>query len=100
MLLRPVRAVVAQVASQQELAETMAGTSEVLADVLASADEVAQRLFLLGGHAHERQAAGGELAGEDLRIALVGLDAVGRLARDQPRRADAHVDPVLARLAG
>jgi ABC-type phosphate/phosphonate transport system ATPase subunit len=84
VLLRPVRALIAQVASQQELAEAMARPREVLADVLARADKVAQRFLLFGRHAHERQAAGGELAREDLGVPLIGFDAIRRLRGISP----------------
>ena len=75
----------------------MARPREVLADVLASADEVAQRLLFLARDANERQAAGGELAHQPLGVTRVGLDPIGRLARNQPRRADTHVDAHAAR---
>ena len=70
---------------------------EVLADILASTDEIAQRLLFLRWNANERQTTGRKLANDALGVTRVGLDPIGWLARDQPGRANTHVDASLAR---
>jgi hypothetical protein len=70
---------------------------EVPTDVLASTDEIAQRLLFLRRDANERQTASRELAHKALGIPGVGLDPVRRPARNQPGRADTHLDAPLKR---
>jgi hypothetical protein len=51
--------------------KAMPRPGEVLADVLAGPNEVAQRFLLLGRHADERQPAGSELPGQQFAVAVV-----------------------------
>src|ERR671917_246386 len=63
-------------------------------------DGVAQLLLGNGRDPHEGELARGQQARQTLGVAGVGLDPVGRLARDQPGRADAHIEAALGGSAG
>jgi hypothetical protein len=78
--------------AQQQLADPVARGHQVAAQVLARADQIAQRLeFGLGNHDGPKLPRGVQ-PGELERIAGVGLDAVTRLARDRARSAHHHLD--------
>src|ERR671914_183909 len=89
-----------QPAAAQEVREPLAGAVEIAAQVLAGADQVAQLLLGNGRDPHEGELARGQQARQTLGVAGVGLDPVGRLARDQPGRADAHIEAALGGSAG
>jgi len=59
---------IAQPAPQQHLAQSMPGAREILADILARPNQIAQRLLGLSRDANERQAARRELANQALGI--------------------------------
>ena len=74
----------------------MAGTHEIAARILASADEVARR-FLDGiGHAYGDELAQTQQPRQALAIPAVGLDAVARSTRDLRGRRTVHAIPACA----
>jgi hypothetical protein len=89
---RPV--LVADVVSQQQLAQPVPGAHQVDADVLARPDEVAQRLLLAARHAHRVQTVDHQQPHQPLGVAAVGLDAVLGGPLDLPGRRNDAVDPV------
>jgi hypothetical protein len=95
MRLRPVAlgAIEADVVAQQQLGQPVAGAHQIAAQVLTRADQVAQRLFLDGRDRDRVQLARDQQPHQPLGVALVGLDAIARSARHQPRRAHQTLDP-------
>ena len=81
-----------QPVAQQQLADPMAGTHQIAAEILTSAHQVTQRLKLNSRHRNWAQLAGRVQPRELERIACVGLDPVTRLARDRTRCADHQLD--------
>jgi hypothetical protein len=73
---------------------------EIAAAILDRADHVTKLLVSDAGHKREAQLAGGQQPGEALSVALVGLHAVARRARDLAGRDDTHVDAALRRRTG
>ena len=66
---------------------------QIAAQVLAAADQIAQRLQLGRGNDDRPQLPGRVQPRELERVARVGLDPIAGLARDRARRADHHLDP-------
>jgi hypothetical protein len=91
---RPVAlgAVEAHVVAEQQLGESVACAHEVAAEVFAGADQVAQRFFFDGRHRHRVQLAGDQQPHQALGVALIGLDAIARPARNTSRRAHHDLD--------
>ena len=86
--LRPVEA---DLVTQQQLRQPMARAHQIAAQILARTHQVAQRLLLDARHRDAMQLTGGEQPHQPLGVATIGLDAIARPARDQPRRADQTV---------
>jgi hypothetical protein len=78
--------------ADEELCEPVARSGEVLADVVASADEITHRFLLCGGNGDCGELAGTKEARELARVAAVGLHAVARSHWDQRRRNDFALD--------
>src|SRR6185295_6673074 len=85
MTLRPrlLRAGKSAAVPQQKLREAVPGAQEIRADVLATAQEIAGRLFLLGGNMNRGEGASAIQHGELSRITAIRLDAIARPPRDQ-----------------
>jgi hypothetical protein len=62
--------------------EPVPGAQNIGADVLATAQQVAGGLFLLGGDVNRGERAGAIEDGELPRIAAIGFHAVSRTARE------------------
>src|SRR3954451_23843874 len=73
----------------------MARAHEIHADVLARADQVAQRLLIRPGDPDRVQLAGPQQPRQVLGVAAVGLDPVARRPRDLARRAHHTADAAL-----
>ncbi len=97
------------VVTQEELRKPVAGAQDVLAEVLAQAQQVAHRLVLSIGHAHRGEFAGAQQATELARVAAISLHAIAGSHRDQrgsdhltghakPRQAALKLVPVRAGL--
>lgn len=80
------------VVAEQELRKAMAGPQDVLAEVLARADEVADRLLLRRRDADAGELAGAQQPGELAGVATVGLHPDPGADRDESGRDDAAVD--------
>ena len=87
--LRPVEA---DLVAQQQLRQPMTGAHEIAAQILPRTHQIAQRLFLDAGTATAMQLTRGQQPHQALGVAAIGLDAIARPARNQPRRADQTVD--------
>ena len=74
--------------SQQKFRQTVARAEQVGADVLAAAQQVADRFLLVGRHMDRRQRAGPIEDRELARVAPIGRDAVARSTRDERRGND------------
>ena len=61
---------------EEEFGEPMSGPEEIHANVLAAAEEITRRFFLLRGNVNRREGAGAVQDGELAGIAPVGLDAI------------------------
>jgi hypothetical protein len=72
----------------EEFREAMASAEEVGADILATAEQIADRFFLFGGNVNRSQGAGPDEHGQVPRIASIGCDPIARPARNQRRRDD------------
>src|SRR5512141_737088 len=97
--LGPVVAVAEDAAmADEELREPMARWGEVLADILARADEIADRLLVGGRNGDHGELAGAIQASELPGVAAVGLHAVRRLHGDEGRGHDLAGDPHLRQL--
>jgi hypothetical protein len=94
--LRPVEA---DLVTQQQLRQPMPRAHQIATQVLPRAHEVAQRLFLDARDRHPVQFAGGEQPDQALGVAAIGLHAITRPARNQPRRAHQTVNTDRLKLA-
>jgi len=100
MAVRPCRPVIeAMAVAQQQLAQPVTLAHQIDADRFSGADEIAQRLLLVAGHADRLQLAGQQQPDEVLGVAAVGLHAVPRRARDLARRRDHAVHAAPGELA-
>jgi hypothetical protein len=78
---------------EEELGQAVAGRHEVLADILASPDEIPDGLLVRGGDADSGEFAGAIQARELGGVAPVGLDAVTGALGNQGRGDDVADDP-------
>src|SRR5487761_852307 len=83
-------------ATQQELANTVADPCEVDAQVLTTADQIAQMLLVWLRDAHHSELASAEQTGQADSVTLVNLDVVGGVLEDVPGRADNDIETSLA----
>jgi hypothetical protein len=82
----------ADLVPEQELREPVPGPHQVLTDVLAGADQVAERLLGRTGDANRMELARQQQADQVLGIAAVGLDLVARSAGDLAGCGDHALD--------
>ncbi len=82
-----------QAAAQQQLADPVAGSHQIAAQILTRPDQVAQRFELERRDQHRPQLPRRVKSGELQRIPGVGLDLVARLTRDRAGRADITSTP-------
>src|SRR6266498_4782996 len=100
MLIAPVGAPgIADVVAQQQRLETEAGVVEIPEGVFAGPREIADRLVGDLGHVDGGEIPGAGEASQGQGIALVGLDAVTRLARDQRGGDDEARQPFAGQVA-
>jgi hypothetical protein len=59
---------------QEEVAQALAGAVAVFPCIVAGAQQVASRLFLVGGHPHRGQLARPQEPRQLARVAALGLD--------------------------
>jgi hypothetical protein len=69
--------------AQQEFRESVSGSEEIGANVLATPQQIARGLFLLGRNVNRRQRAGSKQDRQLSCIATIRFDAVARAARNQ-----------------
>ena len=95
MRLSPValRALKAHVVAQQQLGHAMASAHQIPAQILTRADQITQTLRLHGRHGDAVKLASDQQPDQPLGVALIGLHAIRRATRDQPRRAHQTVHP-------
>ena len=84
---------VANVVTQQQLAEPLPGAHQITADRLPGANDIAQRLLLAGRDPDRVQRVDHQQAQHPLGVALIGLDLVPGGPLDLPRRRDHAPDP-------
>ncbi len=92
MGLCPVVAVKALVVTEQQLGKAVARAHQVPADVLAGADQVPAGLLVHRGNPDRRELAGHQQPDQQLGVAAIGLDPVGRRAGDLARCCDQAAD--------
>jgi hypothetical protein len=74
--------------TEQEFGQAMTRPQEIGADVLATAEKITGRLFLLGRDVNRRQRPSTVEHSQLTRITAVRFDAIARPPRDQGRRND------------
>jgi hypothetical protein len=93
------RAVEANLMAQQQLGQPVARAHQIAAQILTGTHQITQRLLL---HARDRdrtKLTGHQQPDQALGIAAIGLHAIRRPPRDQPRRAHHTLHPHRPQLA-
>ena len=71
----------------------MAGTHQIAAQILPGTHQIAQRLLPQTRNRDRMQLTRGQQPHQALGVTAIGLDAITRPARDQPRRTHHTLDP-------
>src|SRR5438874_1536041 len=79
------------VVAKQELGHPVAGAHQISAQILTGTNQISQALRLHRRNADAVKLPSNQQPHEPLRVTLIGLHAIRRSPRDQPRRADQTV---------